>query len=453
MKLTFCGAARIVTGSCYLIETKDQKVLVDCGMFQGPKEITRLNYEDFLFDPAEISCVFLTHAHIDHSGLIPKLVKEGFEGQIITTSATQDLCKVMLEDSADRQIEDTQHENRRRKRMGASPREPLYERGHVREAMKLFKSIGYDQERHFGKVSVRYRDAGHILGSAIIELVCEGKKLVFSGDLGQWNTPIIRDPTLIESADYLFLESTYGDRLHEGVADREDMLLKYAKETHKKGGKLMIPSFAVERTQELLYYINKMLRENKFPNEKIFLDSPLALRATKVFSAHKECYDEKAKEYAHSFDFPNLVKTPKVQDSIKINNYAMPCVVIAGSGMCTGGRIRHHLKHGIWEPKNTLLFIGYQAEGTLGRVILEGAEFIDMMGMTLAVKADIRNIDGFSAHADYSELLKWVDGFLTKPKKIFVVHGEVQASEALGEKLTKKGHKCKIPSIAQSIEL
>lgn len=452
MKLTFCGAARVVTGSCHLVEMKGSKVLVDCGMFQGPKAITRLNYEDFAFDPADIDYVFLTHAHIDHSGLLPKLVKQGFGGYIVSTSATVDLCKVMLEDSADRHEKDTEDENRRRARKGLPPREPLYTRQDAKRACKYFKRICYDELCEFGDVKVRYRDAGHILGSAIIEMFAEDRKIVFSGDLGEWGSPIVRDPTIIEDADYLLIESTYGDRLHEGFGMREDLLSRYAEETHKKGGKLMIPSFAVERTQELLYAIKRLLKSGGFPRQKVFLDSPLAMRATDVFKKHRECYDEEISKVKDPFGFKNLEYTPKVRDSMRINTYGMPCAVIAGSGMCTGGRIRHHLRHGIWDPKNTLLFVGYQAEGTLGRVVLEGAKRIRMMGLELEVKSDIRSIEGFSAHSDCKGLVKWAKGFVKKPKT-FIVHGELDAAESLKRKLEKEGFRCSIPSLRQTVEL
>jgi metallo-beta-lactamase family protein len=325
--------------------------------------------------------------------------------------------------------------------------------------MSLFKKVDYDKLYEFGSIKVRYRDAGHIIGSAIIELfVNEGdgdKKIVFSGDIGQWDVPIIKNPTLIEDADYVLVESTYGDRLHEDIGLRDDLLLKHAQETYKKGGRLLIPSFAIERTQELLYSFNKLIKQGKFPTEKIFLDSPLAIKATEIFKKHKDCcYDTEAlTKYKNPFNFPQLVYSLKTQDSIKLNKYPQPCVIIAGSGMVTGGRIRHHIRHGIDNPKNKVLFVGYQAQGTTGRYILEGAKTVKMMGMKIPIKADIDKINSFSAHADYNEIVKWMNGFKKKPKKVFVVHGEEKSSRALKTKLEKEGFTCYIPKLYEKVTL
>ena len=458
MKIKFCGAAKIVTGSCYLLSVGEKQILVDCGMFQGKKEITRLNYEKFMFDPKKIDCVFLTHAHIDHSGLIPKLKAKGFTGKIFATSATIDLCKIMLEDSAGLQEKENEMENRRRTREGLAERVPVYTLKDAKECFSLFKTVDYDKVYTINEnIKVRYRDAGHIIGSAMIELFIESdgksKKLVFSGDVGQWNVPIIKDPTLIEEADYVFIESTYGDRLHEDIGKRDDILLECVKKTYNKGGKLMIPSFAIERTQELLYSFNKLIKQGKFPNEKIFLDSPLAIKATEIFNKNREYFDEEALgKYSNPFTFPNLVYTLKVEDSIKLNENKAPCIIIAGSGMCTGGRIRHHFKHGLWDKKNTVLFVGYQAEGTLGRYILEGEKRVRMMGEEIVVNAEIEKINSFSSHADYKELIKWMNGFKSEIKKVFIVHGEEKASKALKEKLGGK-FKCYIPKLWEEVEI
>ncbi len=457
MKLTFCGAARIVTGSCYLVESGSDKILIDCGMFQGVKDVTRHNYEPFRFDPRTISYVLLTHAHIDHSGLLPKLVKEGFRGKIFATSASIDLCHIMLADSAEVQKSETEDENRRRESEGLPPRNPLYSMDDVQATLPHFQEVEYGRTYSITRnIQARYLDAGHIIGSAIIELFVtennETKKIVFSGDLGQWDVPIIHDPTMVEEADYVVMESTYGDRLHEDLKQRDDILLSYVKETYNKRGKLLIPSFAVERTQELLYAFNKMILAGKFPDEKVFLDSPLAIKATEIFEKHREFYDREAFKYKNPFNFPNLVETSSVEESKGINTYGRPCVVIAGNGMVTGGRIRHHLRHGLSDPRNTVLFVGYQAEGTLGRQILEGAKSVKMMGLEIEVKAEIKRIDSFSAHADYEELLKWVNGFVQKPKKIFITHGEEASAEEFGKRLTKQGFRIHIPNIGESVE-
>ena len=458
MKLTFCGAARIVTGSCYLIESGEDKILVDCGMFQGTKDITRLNYEPFKFDPKKISYVLLTHAHIDHCGLLPKLVKEGFRGKIFATAATIDLCRIMLEDSAEVQQTQTEEENRRRMREGLEVRTPLYDVQEAIATLPYFSEVEYDHTYSVTKnISARYVDAGHIIGSASIELYVtengETKKTVFSGDLGQWDAPIVQDPTTIDETDYLVIESTYGNRLHDDIKTREDLLLSVVKETYQKRGKLMIPSFAVERTQELLYSFNKLFRSGDMPNEKIFLDSPLAIKATEIFTRHREDFDNEALKYKDPFGFNNLVYCNTVEESKQINEYSGPCIIIAGNGMATGGRIRHHLRHGLWNPKNTVLFVGYQAEGTLGREILDGAKMVRMMGMSIAVKADIRAINSFSAHSDLDGLLRWLHGFKKKPKRIFLVHGEQDSIDGFRAKLKKEGYKTDVPKLGEAVEI
>jgi metallo-beta-lactamase family protein len=458
MKITFCGAARIVTGSCYLIETGKDKILVDCGMFQGTKEITRLNYEPFRFDPKTISYLLLTHAHIDHCGLIPKLVKEGFRGKIFATSATIDLCRIMLEDSAVVQQTQTEEENKIRVRQGLEPRYPLYGVEEALASFKHFSAVEYDRTYSMGKnVQARYLDAGHIIGSSSIEVNVtensETKKTIFSGDLGQWDAPIVHDPTIVDDTDYLVIESTYGNRLHDDIAEREEQLLSYVREAYKKRGKLIIPSFAVERTQELLFSFNKLFRSGDMPNEKVFLDSPLAIKATEIFTRHREGFDNEALKYKDPFGFKNLVYTNSTEESKQINEYRGPCIIIAGNGMATGGRVRHHFKHGLWDPKNTILFVGYQAEGTLGREIVDGAKMVRMMGMTIAVKADIRTMNSYSAHADMDGLLKWVRGMKRKPKKIFLVHGEPDSIEGFRVKLKKEGYKTDVPKLGETIVL
>ena len=459
MKVTFYGAARIVTGSCYLIESGKNRILVDCGMFQGSKEITRKNYLPFEFNPKKVSTLLLTHAHIDHSGLIPKLVKNGFCGKIISTAPTRDLAKIMLEDSAYIQEKDSESENRRRLREGLKPRNPLFVMKDAKASMRLFSSVPYNKRITISKgITAIYRDAGHILGSAIIELFITEKKktfhLVFSGDLGQWNAPILNDPTLIKEADYVFIESTYGGRIRERFDKKEQALQNIIMHTFVRGGKLLIPSFAVERTQEVLYLIHKLIKKGQFPEEQVFLDSPLAIKATDVFKKYSSFYDEETRHFsANPFVFSRLKNLLGTKDSIKLNTYSKPCIIIAGSGMCTGGRIRHHLKHHIWDPKNTLLFVGYQAKGTLGRHILEGSKYVKMMGMRVAVKSQIKRLEGFSAHADSKDLVRWAEGFESIPKKVFVVHGEYESSLALSKLLIARGFKTHIPTLGECVEL
>jgi metallo-beta-lactamase family protein len=459
MKVTFCGAAKIVTGSCYLVEAAGRRILVDCGMFQGGKETTRLNFQPFRFGPKTVSHVLLTHAHNDHGGLLPRLVKEHFRGKIIATRATADLLGIMLEDSARIQEVDTEHENRRRRREGLAPRKPLYTVEDAERAHALVESVDYDRRFVVAPgIEACFRDAGHILGSAILELfVTEGgkaKKLVFSGDLGQWNVPIIRNPTIIEEADAVFVESTYGDRLHEGAGDRESELARHAKETYARGGRVLIPSFAIERTQEIIYALGNIIERGEFPDMRIYLDSPLAIKVTEVFKKHRECFDEEALErFGRLKDAARVIYCEQAEDSMKLNDISEPCVIIAGSGMCTGGRIRHHLKHGLWDARNTILFVGYQAQGSLGRIILDGAKEVKMMGMAIVVKAGVGQIGSFSAHADAGELLKWMKGFRRRPERVFVIHGEASASAALQGRLEKEGLSCHVPDIGETVDL
>ena len=459
MKLTFCWAAKIVTWSCYYIETGTTKFLVDCGMFQGPKEVNRLNYEPFLFNPKEIEFVLLTHAHIDHCGLIPKLYKQGFNGKIYATSATIDLSNILFEDSAEIQEKNIEDENRRRARQGQEPRVPMYTMDDAKACKKLFSPIEYTKSFSLNEnIEARFNDAGHILWSANIELFVtewsKKTKVVFSWDIGQRDTPIVQDPTLIADADYLLIESTYGDRKHEDTAGKEELLIKYTTETFNKWGKLLIPSFSVERTQELLYFYNIIIKEGKFPAEKIFLDSPLSIKATEIFKKHTEIFDEEAtKKYPHPFDFPQLECLESVQDSMRMNTYNDPCIIIAGNGMCTAGRITHHLRHGLWDKKNTLLFVGYQADGTLWRYILEWEKKVRMMGLEVDVNAEIEKINGFSGHADADQLIKRAKWFTKAPLKTFIVHGEGNAQTALKSRLEEIGFTCEIPSMKDQVEL
>lgn len=459
MKLTFNGAAGMVTGSCHLLEMGNEKILIDCGLFQGVKEITTINYEKFKFDPRKISYVLLTHAHIDHCGLIPKLVKEGFRGKILATPPTVDLAKIMLEDSAVVNEDEAKHENLRRLRMGIPQRKPLYLVQDVKFANKYFHSVRYDSRyRLSNNMYMIFRDAGHILGSAIVELYVNDhgvkKKIVFSGDLGQGGTPIVKDPSVIQEADYVLIESTYGNRRHGEVEKREHLLSHAVTDTYKRGGKLMIPSFSVERTQELLYYLHRLDRDNKLPKENVFLDSPLAIKATAVFNAYMSYFTPRLRaEFKTPFTFKKLKFLKTHAESQTMNDYRGPCVIIAGNGMCTGGRIRYHLKHHLWDAKNTVLFVGYQAEGTAGRAILEGAPTVKMMGLELAVNAKVMHIDSFSSHADSHDLLVWMQNFKKKPKKVFLVHGEEAATTAFEASLRKAGFSTHVPTRNESVEL
>jgi len=453
MHITSFGAAGFVTGSCHMVETDKARFLVDCGMYQGNKRMNRLNYEPFGFDPGSIDFVINTHGHIDHCGLLPKLVKHGFKGTIYASPATADLLPIMLEDSAFIQEKDTEHENRRRLRKGQEPRQPLYTSEDVAKTVGRIQLVEYNASlQALPGITFRLRDAGHVIGSSIVELFVENgageeTKVVFSGDLGQWDVPIIEDPTFINKSDYVFIESTYGDRVRQQTRPRKEELYEHIQHTCGRGGKLLIPCFALERTQELLYTLSALKNERPdFPPVNIYLDSPLAIKITEVFKNHPDTYDEEARARTDQpFDFPGLICTPSVDESRQVNVMEGPAIVIAGSGMCTAGRIRHHLKHGIWNPKNTVLMVGYQAPGTLGRILLDGAEEIRMMGDEYVVKADIAKIDSFSAHADKDELTRWLMNFREKPKTVFLIHGEQETLEAFSASLNKLGFNTQIP--------
>lgn len=438
MKITFLGAAKTVTGSCFLVETKSCKFLVDCGMFQGhSKEIT-LNQEPFPFNVSELSFILLTHAHIDHSGRIPKIYKDGFCGTVYATKATCDLCSIMLPDSGHIQEMEAEWINRKRERAGKHAIEPLYTYQDALDCIKLFSGINYGEAVKINdEVKIRFNDAGHILGSAMIEvwLTEKGKttKLVFSGDIGNRDIPILKDPSIIESADYLIMESTYGDRLHEDKSDKVQKFIDIVNQTVEKGGNVIIPSFAVGRTQEIIYDIHKQREKFEGKLERlldipVFIDSPLAISATEIFRKNLDCYDEEARQYIENgdnpLDFPGLEFTKTADESKELNERKDSVIIISASGMCEAGRIKHHLKHNLWREDSTILFVGYQAIGTLGRKLVEGAKKVKLFGEEITVKARVESIDGFSGHADREDLLAWVSRFNRKPKKIFIVHGE-----------------------------
>jgi metallo-beta-lactamase family protein len=462
MKLTFWGGARTVTGSCYLLEVGKAKILIDCGMFQGNKAITERNERPFPFNVADIDFVLLSHAHTDHSGLIPKLCKAGFKGSVYATEATKDLCSIMLPDSGHIQEVETEWKNRKGKRGGKTRNvEPIYTVEDAERSLRLFSPVRYDMDVTVtSQVRACFRDAGHILGSAIIEIwVTEGleeTKLVFSGDLGKYNQPIINDPTPIESADYLLIESTYGSRNHE-VEDKVDLLRDVINATVARGGNVVIPAFAVGRTQTLMYHLNNMLAKGEIPQVPIFVDSPLAIAATHIFTDHPELYDQEARRIHDTgdelFEFPGLKFTRTKEASMAINNLKTPAIIISASGMAEAGRILHHLKHNLWRPESTVLFIGYQAEGTMGRRLLQGVSRVRIMGEDIAVRAKIESIEGFSAHADQQELLRWISQ-MKAPKLAFLVHGEDESTKAFSEILARDyGWKTYVPRYGESVVL
>lgn len=444
MDIQFYGAAKVVTGSNYLVKTEEYNILVDCGMFQGNEEMEKLNYNDFPYNPSEIDFLILTHAHIDHSGRIPKLVKEGFKGRILTTNATYDLCKIMLKDSAKIQESDVEWENRKRQRAGKKPIEPLYTMEDAENSLKYFEPYFIDQKIKINdNIQIRFKDAGHILGSAILELwVSEGNeevKVVFSGDLGMPGRPIINSPDYIEEADYLIIESTYGDTIHESYGESTEKLIDIINKTVIRGGTVIIPSFAVGRTQELIYQLNQYYEYNpeveEYMKVPIYIDSPMAVDATEAFKRNSSSFNDEARALIlrgdNPFEFDNLRYIRSQEESMALNKYTFPKVIISSSGMATAGRIRHHLKHNLWDEKNSLVFVGYQAEGTLGRILLDGKRQVKILGEEIQVRAQIYDIEGFSGHADQNVLLDWINKFQKKPKKIFVVHGEEGPATAL----------------------
>ena len=447
MKIQFCGATTGVTGSCHLIRTDRHNVLLDCGQFQGGKAQEKMNREEFPFDPKEVECVVLSHAHIDHCGRLPLLVKRGFTGPIYCTSATADLLKVMLEDSAYIHEKDAEWDTKRSLRAGGPVIEPLYTLEDADKALGLVKPVEYDQLIELNEdIRIVFNDAGHILGSAITELWVkeDGKetKIVFSGDLGMMNRPILKDPTIIKKADAVIMETTYGDRLHPDNAMDVRKLIDIIVKTTARGGCVVIPSFAVGRTQELLYELNKFYDEHteyddKLDKVNVYIDSPMATTATEVFRRNSQVFDEEAREYIVSgddpLDFKNLHFTRTTEDSKSLNLDSVPKVIISASGMCEAGRIRHHLKHHLWDPKSSIVFVGYQAVGTLGRALLDGKEDVTLFGEDIHVAAEIYNLEGFSGHADQDGLFTWLSGFEKKPAQVFLVHGEEEAKKTFAK--------------------
>ena len=443
------GAAGTVTGSNYLIETaRGRRFLVDCGMFQGSKRIETRNWLEWDFDPSQIETLILTHAHIDHSGRIPKLVKDGFRGKIITSRATADLCEIMLRDSAHVQEMDAEWQTRKNRRKGKKEIQPLYTMTDAEECLSYLSPVEEDTVITLDdEVRLRLRDAGHILGSSIVELWLAEEdseiKIVFSGDLGRENQLIVKDPADIGHADYLFVESTYGDRLHKTFEDSKQELLDAINYALSNGEKVIIPAFALERTQEILYLLGEFSRDSLLPDIPIYLDSPLAIKTTEIFRSHKDYYDREARAIVNEgfdpFDMPNLHFTAATEESMAINQRSGSAIIIAASGMCTAGRIKHHLKHNLWRPGASVIIVGYQAAGTTGRQIVDGAGHVRIFGENVAVKAKVFTIGGFSAHADQTGLLQWVGNFVNESQpRVFVIHGEKTASETLAEEITRR---------------
>lgn len=443
MQITFYGAAAEVTGSCYLIEVAGQKILLDCGLIQGGRQEEARNDEPFPFDPREIDAVVLSHAHIDHSGRIPLLVRRGFEGAIYTQKATKALCRIMLRDAAFLNEKDAEWENRKRSRRGQEPVEPLYTLDDANEALRHFKGVPYDKiVSILPAIKIRFRDAGHILGSAIVEIWLEHegvtRKLVFSGDLGHQGEPILRDPTLIAEADLVLMESTYGDRLHRPRTETLEELKGIFQAADRDRGNIIIPAFAVGRTQELLYLFGKHREDWGLQGWNIFLDSPMAIESTEVYSRHVELYDEEAgllwRDRRLRNLLPNLHFCRTTNQSIGLNQIYSGAIIIAGSGMCTGGRVRHHLQNNIWRKSCHVIIVGFQAAGTTGRALVDGAKHIRLWGEEIRVAAQVHTVGGLSAHADQDGLVNWYRHFQGTPP-LYLVHGEPEAIQRLQQRL------------------
>lgn len=463
MKITFLGAAREVTGSCFLLETEDTRFLVDCGMLQGGRDVLGRNHAPFAFDPKTIDFVLLTHAHIDHSGLLPKLTRGGFRGPIITTTATADLLEVMLPESAHIQESDAL---RAQGKAGSKKRQdkllpPIYTMKDAHACLGQLQPIDYDKEiSPKAAVRCRFRDAGHILGAAIIEVWIDERdkttKLVLSGDLGQPGRPILRDPTPIEEADILVIKSTYGDRLHKDLDATENELIGIVERTlREQGGNVIVPAFAVERTQEVIYHLHRLTCEGRLSNLKIFVDSPMATEVTRITQQHLAVFDENAKRLAnwHALgkDLPYLHFTESVEESRALNQIRSGAIIISASGMCTAGRIKHHLRHNLPRRERSVMMAGFQAQGTLGRRLVDGAERVRIFGDDIPVRAAIHSVGGLSAHADQAALLDWADQFRQPPRQTFDVHGEINSAMALGERLrVGRGWNTMVPEPGQS---
>lgn len=444
--IQFHGAAGEVTGSCHLVRVNGHKILLDCGMIQGGREEDERNKESFPFDPADVDALVLSHAHIDHCGRLPLLVKRGFRGPIYAQEATADLCKVMLEDAARLAQADVATINRLRERRGQKPLQPLYGMGDVSEVMSRLRPVAYGQRFEiFPGVEACMSDAGHILGAAIVELWMKSgaatRKLVFSGDIGPKGTPIIRDPAPIESADLVLLESTYGNRLHRQRSDTVDEIRSVLQEARESGGNVVIPAFAVGRSQEVLYWFARHYDDWQLKRWHIYLDSPMASKVVDVYRRHRNLFDQDAlQQWTHGrdpFELPNLRYVDSPDESRKLNQHTHGAIFIAGSGMCNGGRVRHHLKHNLWRPGAHVMIVGYQAHNTLGRELVDGKKTVRVFNETIRVNARIHTVGGLSAHADQAGLMEWYGHFRNRPP-VYLVHGEDGAREVLAEKLREQ---------------
>ncbi len=456
--IQFLGAAGTVTGSKFLLEHDGKQVLIDCGLFQGPKELRLRNWAPTPIDVKTLNAVVLTHAHIDHTGGLPRLISQGYRGPIFSTGGTRDLCGLLLPDSARIQEEEARYANKEGYSRH-SPALPLYSEADARRALELFETFAYGRAREIVPgILLTFVPAGHILGSAIcvFDLLSSKQRVVFSGDLGRYNAPILRDPMAVESATTLIAESTYGDRAHKETQPME-LLAEIVNETSKRGGVVVIPAFAVGRTQEILYHLDNLERAKRIPELPVFVDSPMACDATPIYLAHSSDHDLDMKKLVIDGKTPLQTRHTRfvvaANESKQLNHFKGPGIIISASGMATGGRILHHLKHRVSDPKNTIVFVGYQSVGTRGRRMLDGEPTIRLHGQEIPVRAQLTQISGFSAHADWTEMLRWMDGFTTPPKQVLLVHGEDSALAALKTRVEAKGWPTSIPRHLEKVEL
>jgi metallo-beta-lactamase family protein len=465
IRLSFLGAAQNVTGSQYLVETDKTRLLVDCGLYQE-RELKGRNWSPFFMPPQSLDAVLLTHAHLDHCGLLPRLVQQEFDQAIYCTAATAEITRIMLLDAGKLQEEDAEFKQRRHQkenRKGKYPEIPLYTQADAEAVFPLFSPVKYRQSVPLGEgIEASFHDAGHVLGSSMVRLKIkqngEQRTIIFSGDIGRWRKPMLENPTLFDEADYVIVESTYGDRLLEPVEETARELAEIINATANKGGNIIIPSFALERSQEIMYYLNKFRLEGRIPSLPVFVDSPMAVSITDVFGHHTELLDKEMRQFLSQgkspFDFPELELVRTTEESKELNHLTGSNIIIAGSGMCTGGRIKHHLVNNITREESTILFVGYQAHGTLGRQIVDGAKSVRILGQYYPIRARIAQVHGFSAHADQNELIKWLSSLTKPPRRVFITHGELDASKNLEGLIREgKGWETLVPRYRQQVIL